>query len=86
MKNTTGIIRKFDELGRLTVPIEMRRHLGIAERTPVEIALEGNCIVIRKDREACTCCGSYDDLITAGGVKLCRGCARSIIRLMEDKP
>ena len=36
MKNT-GIVRRLDELGRITLPIELRRTLGVDERDPLEI-------------------------------------------------
>jgi len=86
MKRNIGIIRSFDSLGRMVVPIEYRRTLGIDERTPCEITCEDDTIVIKKYREACAFCGSYEDLLMAGGVKVCRSCAKSIIGLMGDKP
>lgn len=44
----TGIVRKVDELGRLVLPIEMRRVLDIAEKDAVEIYAEGDSIILRK--------------------------------------
>lgn len=45
---STGIVRKVDELGRVVVPIELRRTLGIAEKDPVEIFVDGDQIILRK--------------------------------------
>ena len=45
---STGIVRKVDELGRIVLPIELRRTLEIAERDSMEIFVEGNAIVLKK--------------------------------------
>ena len=37
---STGIIRKVDDLGRIVLPIELRRTLDIAERDELEIFME----------------------------------------------
>jgi len=45
---STGIVRKVDELGRIVLPIELRRTLNVAERDSMEIFVDGNSIVLRK--------------------------------------
>ena len=45
---STGIVRKVDELGRIVLPIELRRTLDIAERDSMEIYVEGGAIVLKK--------------------------------------
>ena len=45
---STGIVRKVDNLGRIVLPIELRRTLDIAERDLMEIFVEGNSIVLKK--------------------------------------
>ena len=45
---STGIVRKVDELGRIVLPIELRRTLSIAERDAMEIFVEGSSIVLKK--------------------------------------
>lgn len=45
---STGIVRKVDELGRIVLPIEMRRTLDIAEKDTLEIYVEGDSIILRK--------------------------------------
>jgi len=45
---TIGIVRKVDELGRIVLPIELRRTLNIAERDSMEIYVESNMIVLKK--------------------------------------
>lgn len=57
---STGIVRKLDELGRITIPIELRRTLGIGDREPLEIFSDENRIVLEKyvpDQETCCSCG-----------------------------
>ena len=43
-----GIVRKVDELGRLVIPVELRRTLGIAERDSMEIYVEGDSIILKR--------------------------------------
>ena len=47
----TGIVRKVDELGRIVLPIELRRTLNIEIRDPLEIYVDGESIMLKKDRE-----------------------------------
>ena len=49
---STGIVRKVDELGRIVLPIEMRRTLDIAEKDTLEIYVEGDSIILRKFQAA----------------------------------
>lgn len=43
-----GIVRKVDELGRIVLPIELRRTLNISERDSMEIFVEGGSIIMKK--------------------------------------
>jgi len=45
---STGIVRKVDELGRIVLPIELRRTLNIFEKDSMEIFVDGSCIVLKK--------------------------------------
>ena len=62
---STGIVRKVDELGRIVLPIEMRRTLGIGEKDPLEMYTEKETIILRKYSPACVFCGS-----TEGNIEL----------------
>ena len=55
---STGMVRKVDELGRVVLPIEIRRTMDIQEKDPLEIYVEGENIILRKYHEACVFCGS----------------------------
>ncbi len=66
MKNT-GIVRRLDELGRITIPIELRRSLGIGDRDALEIFTEDNRIVLEKYEPTDIFTGSEEDLIEYHG-------------------
>lgn len=53
----TGIVRKVDDLGRIVIPMEMRRTLGIKVKDPLEIFSDGDTIVLRKPTDSCVTCG-----------------------------
>ena len=75
----TGIVRKVDELGRIVVPIELRRSLGIGDRDAVEMFMEENSIIIRKHRPACVFCGSADDTVEYKQKIVCKECIDSMV-------
>ena len=75
---STGIIRKVDELGRIVLPIELRRNLDIAERDELEIYMEGDQIILQKYEPACIFCGSSAGLVSYRGKNLCQECIRKI--------
>lgn len=67
MLKATGIVRKVDELGRVVVPIELRRTLGIGEKDALEIFVDGESVVLKKYAPGCVFNGSLDDLINYEG-------------------
>ncbi|MGE8037259.1 AbrB/MazE/SpoVT family DNA-binding domain-containing protein [Lysinibacillus sp. NPDC093692] len=68
---STGIVRKVDELGRLVIPIELRRTLGIDVKDAVEIFIDGDKVILKKYKPnmACAVTGevSDDNLVLLGG-------------------
>lgn len=75
---STGIVRRVDELGRIVLPIEIRRILDIEERDPLEISLEEDRIILRKLQPTCIFCGAEEDLQEYRGKRICRACLESI--------
>jgi len=71
---STGIVRKVDELGRIVLPIEMRRTLDIAEKDTLEFYVEGDSIILRKYQNACVFCESTRGLIDYKGRCVCPEC------------
>lgn len=75
----TGIVRKVDNLGRIVLPIELRRTLGIEVRDPLEIFVEGESIILKKYAPACIFCDNSDDLVELNGKKVCRNCIKEMV-------
>lgn len=74
----TGIVRKVDELGRVVLPIELRRTLGIDVKDPLEIFVDGECVILRRYEPACTFCGSADSVNHFQGKNVCNECVTTI--------
>ncbi len=70
----TGIVRKVDELGRIVLPIELRRTLNIDVRDPLEIYVDQENILLKKYAPACVICGDDDGLVEFKGKRICRSC------------
>ena len=75
---STGIVRKVDELGRIVLPIELRRMLDIAERDELEIFVESDRIVLRKFESSCIFCGSDMGLRAFNGKNVCSHCVEKL--------
>ena len=75
---STGIVRKVDELGRIVLPIELRRTLDIAERDALEIYVDGASIILQKYEPACIFCGDAKDVVTYKGRNICANCLKEM--------
>ncbi|MBE6907735.1 AbrB/MazE/SpoVT family DNA-binding domain-containing protein [Marasmitruncus massiliensis] len=75
---STGIVRKVDELGRIVLPIELRRTLDINEKDSLEIYVDGNQIVLKKYEPACIFCNSAIDVINFKGRNVCTECLKQL--------
>lgn len=75
---STGIVRKVDELGRIVLPIELRRTLGIEEKDRIEIFVDGESIILRKHQPACIFCDNAKDIINYKGKNICPDCIRAM--------
>lgn len=76
----TGIVRRVDELGRIVLPIELRRTLDISVKDLLEIYMEGESIVLKPYRPACVFCGGAKDISVFRGKNLCGKCLRELRR------
>lgn len=77
----TGVVRKVDELGRIVIPIELRRTLGIDVKDPLEIFIDKDMIVLRKYEPFCIFCTGNDVLKEYEGKRVCIHCRT---RLSKD--
>ena len=75
---STGIVRKVDELGRIVLPIALRRTLDIAERDELEIYLDDDKVVLKKYEPSCIFCGSSCGLVTYHGRNVCMECIENM--------
>ena len=75
---STGIVRKVDELGRIVLPIELRRTLGIEEKDRIEIFVDGESIILRQYQPACIFCDNAKDIINYKGKNICPDCIRAM--------
>ena len=75
---STGIVRKVDELGRIVLPIELRRTLGINEKDALEIYVDENTVMLKKYEPACIFCGSADNITVYKDKNVCMHCLEDI--------
>ena len=75
---STGITRKVDELGRIVLPIELRRTLDIAVRDELEIYMEADRIVLQKFEPSCVFCGSSRNLVSYRNKNVCVDCIHNM--------
>lgn len=81
---TSGIQRKLDELGRVVLPIEMRKTLNINEGDKLDISLQDEKIVLRKYEEGDIFTGQTDDLIEYRGKKISRASIMEMYKLISE--
>ena len=83
----TGIVRKIDDLGRFTIPMETRKNLDLIEgETTLEMYIgEEQEMVLRKYEPGCIFCGQADGAITFKGKLVCMGCANVIAKQEKGK-
>ncbi len=75
---STGIVRKVDELGRIVLPIEMRRTLDIAEKDALEIYVEGSSVILKKYKPSCIFCDTSKDVSEFKGKNICPKCLKDL--------
>jgi transcriptional pleiotropic regulator of transition state genes len=75
---STGIVRQMDSLGRIVLPIELRRTLGIARKDPLEIYVTEEGIVLKKVQPACIFCGSAEDVVAFRDKLVCKSCLEEL--------
>jgi transcriptional pleiotropic regulator of transition state genes len=86
---TIGATRRIDQLGRVVIPVALRRSLAIREGDLLEIAVTDGHLVLRKIAPECAICGRDDSLIDLHDKHLCQACVNAIrlepeISVVED--
>jgi transcriptional pleiotropic regulator of transition state genes len=78
---STGIIRKVDNLGRIVLPVELRRQLDIDVKSDVEIFVDGGQVILRKYAPNCVFCGSTENLVEFEEKNVCVTCVGKLAAL-----
>ncbi len=76
--NDTGIVRRVDDLGRIVIPMELRRTLGIRVKDPMAIMVDGDRIILQKHTDVCAICGGPDGIVEFKGRPICAQCVTDI--------
>ncbi len=74
----TGIVRKVDELGRIVLPIELRRTMDLSEKDPIEIFVDGESIILKKYEPSCIFCNEVRNVIEYKGKNICTECLKEL--------
>lgn len=77
---STGIVRKIDELGRIVLPMELRRSYNLNIKDSVEIYTEGNAIVLKKHEPCCIFCGESNNITNFKGKNICDSCKKQLTK------
>lgn len=80
---STGVVRKTDSLGRVVIPIELRRNLGIDDKDALEIYVDSEKIILKKYEPACIFCGEANNTGIYKGKLVCRSCMADMGGLVE---
>ena len=77
----TGIVRKVDVLGRIVLPIELRKNLDIEREDPIEIYVDGDYILLKKYEPACIFCGNAKHVKRIRDKNVCEECIKELQEL-----
>lgn len=77
---STGIVRKVDELGRIVIPIELRRTLDIGVKDSLEIYVEDDQIILKKYMPACTFCNNASNITVFKNKNICSDCLAELTK------
>jgi len=80
MLKSTGIVRRVDELGRIVIPIELRRTMEIDEKDAMEIYVDEEKIILKKYLPACIFCGNAEYVADYKGKNICGACLVEIAK------
>ena len=75
---STGVVRKVDELGRIVLPIEIRKILDINQKDAIEIFTDNDRIVLQKYQPACCFCNNVSDIVYFNGKRVCTSCIENL--------
>lgn len=74
--------RKVDELGRVILPVEVRRDLGIDEKDELSIFVNEGKIILKKSQPSCLMCKNTDNLTIVDDKSFCMDCISKIKKMV----
>ena len=77
---STGIVRKIDELGRIVLPMELRKTLNLNIKDSIEIYVEGESIILKKYEPCCIFCGEATNVTQFKGKNVCDKCKNELTK------
>ncbi len=80
---STGVVRKVDELGRIVLPVELRKNLDINIKDSLEIFVDGDSVILKKYMPACIFCGEARNVASYKGKNVCEKCIKEIAIQMD---
>ena len=75
---STGVVRKVDELGRIVLPIELRKILDIKQHDPIEIFMDNDKIILQKYQPACVFCNNIENIVFFQNKRVCADCVKKL--------
>ena len=66
---STGVVRQLDTLGRVVLPIELRRTMDIGVKDMLEIFVDGDEIILKKYHPSCVFCNDARDVVPYKGIR-----------------
>lgn len=75
---STGVVRQLDTLGRIVLPIELRRTMDIGVKDMLEIFVDGDEIVLKKYHPSCIFCSDSRNVIAYKGKLICESCMKEL--------
>ncbi len=82
---STGIVRKIDDLGRMVIPIELRKTMNINKKDPMEIFVDEEKIILKKYEPACIFCDNTDNTVDFKGRTICQECLDNMMELVDQE-
>lgn len=75
---STGVVRQLDTLGRIVLPIELRRTMDIGVKDMLEIFVEDDQIILKKYHPSCIFCSDARDVVPYKGKLVCKNCLKEL--------
>lgn len=74
----TGFVKRIDELGRIVIPKDIRRALGVSNGEELQFFLDGDTVALKKFGNVCAFCGNGEELVEFKGKFICESCKKEL--------